>query len=256
MGTGTKIAIGCGIAVLVGGAVVIVGLGAGAYWVKGKAQQFAGDITAKAQEIAKYEKEANRNTFSPPPDGVIAEPRLLKFLDVRKAIYAVYEQHKAEIDELQHRPKDSKQPGLGDVMELGGKLARLTSDIRLAQAKALAGTGMSDREYRYLQQAVYQTAWASQIQKETGQQPAQLMEQALKQAGDATQEAMQRAQQAGVSLPAAPSAEDQKQAGDVMKQLAGNAGGLAVPQANMDLFRKYEADIKQYAMSGLAFLGL
>jgi hypothetical protein len=256
VGTGTKVAIGCGIAVLVVGVVAIVGLGAGAYWVKGKAQQIAGDVTAKAQEIGKYEKEANRNPFNAPSDGVIDESRLVKFLDVRKAIYAVYEEHKSEIEELQHRPKDQKQPSLGDVVEFGGKFARLTTDIRLAQAKALAQAGMSEREYRYIQQAVYQTAWASQIQKETGAQPAQLMEQALKEAGSATQEAMQKAQQAGVPLPATPSAEDQKQSDEMMKQLAGKTGGLAVPQANMDLFRKYEADITKYAMTSLGFLGL
>src|SRR5207302_6416510 len=136
---------GCGIAVLLAGVVAIVGLGAGAYWVKGKAQQYAGDITAKAQEIGKYEQEANRNPFSAPPDGVIDEPRLLKFLDVRKAIYAVYEQHKPEIEEMERRPQDKKQPSLGDVVEFGGKFARLTSDIRLAQAKALAQAGMSER---------------------------------------------------------------------------------------------------------------
>jgi hypothetical protein len=38
--------------------------------------------------------------------------------------------------------------------------------------------------------------------------------------------------------------------------MSAKAEGLRVPQANIDLFHKYEADIKQYAMSGLAFAGL
>ena len=29
-----------------------------------------------------------------------------------------------------------------------------------------------------------------------------------------------------------------------------------MPKANVELFRKYEADIKKYAMHGLAFIGL
>ncbi len=36
-------------------------------------------------------------------------------------------------------------------------------------------------------------------------------------------------------------------------QDAGQA--LEVPRANVELFRKYEADIKKYAMHGLAFVG-
>jgi hypothetical protein len=33
-------------------------------------------------------------------------------------------------------------------------------------------------------------------------------------------------------------------------------GSLAVPRANVELFRKHEADIKKYAMTGLAMIGL
>ena len=42
-----------------------------------------------------------------------------------------------------------------------------------------------------------------------------------------------------------------------MTQLGQGAGkALEVPKANVELFRKYEADIKKYAMHGLAFVGL
>ena len=37
---------------------------------------------------------------------------------------------------------------------------------------------------------------------------------------------------------------------------ASGAEALAVPPANVELFRKHEADIEKYAMHGLAFLGL
>ena len=34
------------------------------------------------------------------------------------------------------------------------------------------------------------------------------------------------------------------------------AKALEVPKANIELFRKHEAEIRQYAMSGLGLLGL
>lgn len=219
MGTGTKVAIGCGIAVLLAGVVVIVGLGAGAYWLKGKAEKVAGNITAKTEEIAKYEKTANANPFTRPPDGVIQEGRLQKFLEVRKQVYAVYEQHRPELEDLEKRTKDKKEASFTDVMEAGTKLASLTADIRLAQLKGLSDLGMNEEEYRFIQMAVYQSAWASAAEKETGRQPS-----------EAVSEAMDEASRA--------------------------AKALDVPKANLDLFRKYEADIKKYAMHGLAFIGL
>jgi hypothetical protein len=257
VGTGAKIAIGCGIVVLAGGVIAIVGLGAGAYWIKGKAEKFAGDIKGKSDEINKYQREANRNPFSTPADGVIDEARFQKFMDVRKGIYAVYEEHKPELDELSQRGKDKKPASLGDVMEVGGKIAHLTSDLRLAQVKGLAQAGMSESEYRFIQGAVYQSLWASQVQKESGLQPADLVEQAMKQASAATQDAMQKAQQAGASLPPGSSAEDiNKKTEETMKQVTAQTTGMRVPQANIDLFRKHEEDIKKYTMGGLGLLGL
>jgi hypothetical protein len=257
VGTGTKIAIGCGIAVLLGGVVVIVGLGAGAYWVKGKAEKYAGDIKAKTDEINKYEKEANRNPFTPPADGVIQEAQLLKFLAVRKQIYAVYQEHKPEFESLSDRTKHKKDLSLSETVEGATMMARLVADIRLVQLKALAAAGMSEPEYRFLQQAVYSSGWASEFQKESGgKQPADMMAETLKQTQTTGLEAIRKAGEAGVPGASLPSEADLQKAGEAMKQMGAGAETLRVPQGNIDLFRKYEADIKQYAMSGLAFAGL
>jgi hypothetical protein len=257
VGTGTKIAIGCGIAVLLGGVVVIVGLGAGAYWVKGKAEKYAGDIKAKTDEINKYEKEANRNPFTPPADGVIQEAQLLKFLAVRKQIYAVYQEHKPEFESLSDRTKHKKDLSLSETVEGATMMARMVADIRLVQLKALAAAGMSEPEYRFLQQAVYSSGWASEFQKESGgKQPADMMAETLKQTQTTGLEAIRKASEAGVSGASLPSEADLQKAGEAMKQMGAGAETLRVPQGNIDLFRKYEADIKQYAMSGLAFAGL
>ena len=55
----------------------------------------------------------------------------------------------------------------------------------------------------------------------------------------------------------AMSEEDARRLEEELKKAGQEAGQtLQVPPENVALFRKYEADIRQYAMSGLAFIGL
>jgi hypothetical protein len=83
---------------------------------------------------------------------------------------------------------------------------------------------------------------------------SQYAQDALKQANEAARQANEAATKSGA--PGALSPEDldklQKQMGDASSGL----GQMDVPQANIELFRKYEADIKKYAMSGLGMIGL
>ena len=197
MGTGAKIAIGCVIAVVIAGIVVIVALGGLAFWAKGKAEQF----TAEQSRITELEKKANANPFTRPADGAISEDRLLKFLDARKRVYAVYEAHKAEIDAL----GEKKQADFGDVR----KGFNLINELRLAKAQGLADVGMSQDEYQFLVEQVYKSMGASEAAKP------------------------------GSDKSASPPALD-----------------VTVPPANIALFRKHEADIKKYAMSGMEWIGL
>jgi hypothetical protein len=81
--------------------------------------------------------------------------------------------------------------------------------------QALAAAGMSEGEYREIQLAVYSSAWASAAESEASRPPA-----------EATPE----------SAKVQPSA-------------------VRVPSANVELFRRHEAEIRKYAMHGLAFLG-
>ena len=161
MGTGAKIAIGCGCLVLLGGAAVVGVVGWGAWWAKGKITEATGgleQIAAKADEISRYEEKANANAYTPPADGVIPEARLVKFLDARKRVYAVYERYEADLRELQktsQKADDKLSPS--DLWSAGGKLAEVFGAIRLEQMKALAELGMSESEYRDIQLAVYKT---------------------------------------------------------------------------------------------------
>ena len=201
MGTGGKIAIGCGIAVLVAGIVAIVALGGMAYWVKGKAEE----LTGEQNRIEELHRKANANRFTPPADGAISEDRLQKFLEVRKRVYAVYEKHKEELDEMGKK----KQGDFGDVR----KGFALINELRLAQAQALADLGMSEDEYRFLVEQIYKSMWASEAARSAAT-PA-----------------------AGASSSPSSAQTD-------------------VPPGNIVLFRKYEADIKKYAMGGLEWIGL
>ena len=212
MGTGAKIAIGCGCVVLLGAAAVIGVLGVGAWWAKGKIEEASvglDKMTAVSEEIERFEKQADANPYTPPADGVIPEVRFLKFMDTRKQVYAVYERYETELRDLQKKADSSTDKlTFSELWSAGGALAEVAGAIRLAQMKALAAAGMSEAEYREIQMAVYQSAWASGAEGESGKLPAE----------------------------AVPEAVD-------------------AARANVELFRRHQADIKKYAMHGLAFLG-
>lgn len=244
MGTGGKIAIGCGIAVLVVGLIVVFTVGAGLFWVKGKAESIAAD----QKQIAELQKEANKNTFVEPSDGVISEPRLVKFIEVRKAVYDVYQRNETVIKGL----KDKKEGDLGDV----SKVFSLMNEIRLAQAKAQAAQGVSDDEYAFLVKQVYKSSWAAQVAQSTG---GKSVSEAAGQAYDQAAEQMRKAADSG----AAKDDESRKALEKGMKDLEKQADEvreaaheLDVPPANVALFKKYEADLKKYAMNGLEWIGL
>jgi hypothetical protein len=265
MGTGAKIAIGCGCLVLLGGAAVVGVVGWGAWWAKGKITEATGgleNIAAKADEINRYEEKANANAYTPPADGVIAEARLVKFLDTRKRVYAVYERYEADLRELQktsQKADDKLSPS--DLWSAGGKLAEVFGAIRLEQMKALAELGMSESEYRDIQLAVYKTAWASDAEKQSGRMPSEAVSESLSEAAKgldaAARAGLETARKEGVPGTQSVSPEDVAKVQEEMTRLGEQAGqALEVPRANLELFRRHEAEIKKYAMHGLAFIGL
>lgn len=268
MSTGGKIALGCGCLALVGLLAAAGACGLLGYWVKGKAAGVASDFdamtkraTAVTDEIERWEKKANENPYTAPADALIAEPRLLKFLEVRKEVHAVYEAHKADLDALQKKsqtPSDKLSPR--DLWNAGGQLAETLGALKLAQAKALAEVGMSEAEYRDIQIAVYKSAWASETERKTGRMPAEALEKSMAEAGRQVEDAMSRgvaeAQKQKVPGAGQLSPEDAKKLGAELAEAGKAAKALEVPKANLELFRKHEAEIRAYAMSGLGFIGL
>ena len=200
--------------------------------------------------------------YTAPADGVIPEDRFVKFLDTRKRVYSVYERYEGDLRELQSKSEsagDKLSPS--DLWSAGGKLAEAFGAIRLEQLKALAELGMSEGEYRDIQIAVYKTAVASDTEKQSGRMPAEAVSESMAEAAKGLDEAaragLEAAQKEGLPGSESLSPEDVKKLQDEMTRLGAEAGkALEVPRANVELFRKYEADIKKYAMHGLAYIGL
>lgn len=241
MSTGAKIAIGCAVAVVLAGIVTLVALGGAVWWAKGKVETVAKQVTGDQEKIQELHEKANAHPFVRPADGVLAEARLLKFLDVRRRVFGIYEKHKDEIEARTNK----EQPDFSDLT----KGLSVVNEVRLAQAQALADAGMSEDEYRFMVETVYKTLVAAQVGG--GQSASQ-----------AARDAMQQTAEALKGLEnAPPEVRDQMKA--MAEQLQGNADAAAqtaesldVPPENLELFKKYEAEIKKYAMGGLELIGL
>jgi hypothetical protein len=257
--TGVKVAIGCAVVAIIGMMVVVVALGGAAWWAKGKVEE----VTGGQDRIEELQQAANKNHFDRPADGLIAEARLQKFLDVRRRVYDVYKKYEKD---LEARGK-KQQADFGDVSAAFGMI----NEIRLVQAQAQADVGMSDDEYRFMVEQIYKTMWASEVAKNTGgksvseaagamyEQAAQAMAKAAEDARRAEQRARSQGNEAAEEA-AEDSQEKVEEGAEALRKQADEARQSAremdVPPANIALFQKYEAQIKQYAMSGLEWIGL
>jgi hypothetical protein len=154
--TGVKIAIGCGVALILGIMVVAAAVFGGAYWLKGKTEEFTGNET----RIEELQKKANANAFDRPADGVIREDRFVRFLDARKRVYATYAKHRGTLEAMNQK----KQGDWGDVTTGFSVI----NELRLAHAQALADVGMSEDEYQFMVEQVYKSAWASEVAGSAG----------------------------------------------------------------------------------------
>ncbi len=257
MNTGAKIAIGCGAAVLLLGGAAVVGMVGLGYWAKGKAEQFVGG----QKRIQELQRKADANPFTRPADGLIREDRLVKFLDVRKQVFAVYEQHKPELDEMSKKHS-------GSLSDVGAGIG-IINELRLAHAQALADQGMSQEEYRFMVEQVYKTMWASEVARQNqGKSVSEVAGEAYEKGAEQMKKAEEEAEEQAASAAPGQSPEQREAAArareqmgkglqDLQKAAQGvrdQAKAMDVPPQNIALFRKYEPDIKKYAMNGLEWL--
>ena len=246
MKTLAKVAIGCGIVLVLAGVATIALVVGGAWWLKGKAEEVI-DNETKVQEM-KRQAEATGPAFTPPADGVIQEARLLKFLEARRRVYAIYEEHKDEFEA-------AKRQETSDVRDVLKGVAWL-NEVRTAQAEAQAAVGMGDAEYRFIAEAVYKTWWAAEVAQQTG---GKSVSEVAEESHDQMAEAMRQAQEQMKDLPPEQREAFEKamrESEQSRVQTRQQLESLQVPKANLDLFRKHEAQIKKYAMGGLELLGL
>jgi hypothetical protein len=175
----------------------------------------------------------------------------LKFLEIRKQVFDVYEKHKVEIEAMSH--KKQGEADFGDVR----KTFAFINEIRLAQAKAQAGVGMNPAEYQFLVAQVYKTAWASEVAKSTGGKTAsEATTEAAEKAADEMEKAAEQSQE---GLPA-DAREAMRERAKELRTQAKEAGEqmrvMDVPPQNLELFKKHESEIRKYAMTGLEWLAL
>lgn len=261
MGTGAKVAIGCGIVVVLVGIAVVVGVvGLGMY---GKSK--LDGLAAEQKVYEELERKADANPFTEPENGVIDEARLVKFIEARKRLFPLYQKYQAEIEGLEKMDKKA-EPELSDIGKAIGAVKGL-AELKKAHLQSLVDVGMSQEEYKYLVQAVYKTMWAAEIEKSTGktlEQNRQAAEDSMKQAARQLEEQAQQPIDPNLPPEAQKALRDaqeqmrqsQRQLEQSAEQVDDQTDGLDVPPANLALFRKYEEDIKKYAMTGLEWVSL
>jgi hypothetical protein len=260
MSTGMKVVLfGCLGIVVVG----VIALGVGGWFVKSWVTEKAEDIEKVGKNIAGSEdseygqriaKVNEQYPFHRPEDNVITEGQLQRFLAARKSIHQVYKKYENEIKQLD---QSSKENPLAALKGFG-----FLNDLRLAQAGALESQRMSKDEYEYLVSSVYST-WLTSEAKEAlgGKTVVEFTNEQLQKSMDQLDQQLQNP-----NLPEDTRKQllemkekTQKQMNEVLQDEGAKRADEAmasIPPQNIELFKKYEAEIKQYGMSGLEFIGL
>lgn len=247
---GAKIALGCGIAAVVAGGAAVIVVGGLAWWGIGKAKEATEGFVADQEGVEKDLAKANANPFTVPPDGVVQEDRLVKFLAVRKRIHdEVYLKHK---DMIEAQAKKEK----ADLSALA-KLPFILSELHAAKARALAAQGMSEQEFNWLFRTVYGNLVLDGMARSgDGTSVAESDRASLR----AMAEQAERAAAAAEANPAlAP--EMKQQLRDAARRAREEADrgvemtkALDVPPANIVLFQKHRDEILKYTMGGLELI--
>jgi hypothetical protein len=243
MGKGAKIAIGCGIVAVLFVIVLAIAAAVGLGWVKHKAESVKGDL----EKTNALQEQTAAMSFTPPSDGVIKEDELVRFLAIRKAVYPIYEAHRAEIEK--HAKEDVA--GVRDAMNAFA----LINKLRNAKLQAQVDQHMGDDEYNFVAHAVYSSAVSEAFRdsmggKSASQVASEAIAQARRDVGNAQAEGNMPAegQQAlATTQQSLDAAEEQARAA---------AAQFDIPPQNLALFKKYESQIKEYSMSGLELIGL
>lgn len=236
-----KISLGCLAASVIALFLLVAGLVGFGYWAKNRVEEFTGG----GPEVEAARKTANAAPFSTPAGNQVSEERLVRFIEVRAAVYSVYEKYREEIESRLAKVKEGKPVDFGDI----STGLTFMGEIQRAETLALAKYGMSEREYAFITGEVYKSMWSDRAEG------AKAME-GVASAAQSAADAIAAAKGEDALPPEAREALAKAREGvaegarDASRQLA----SIRTSPENEALFRKYEADLKKYAMPGLASL--
>ena len=172
---------GCIIALAVVGVIGVLTT-IGIYWVFQKAKDvvegYAGAFGASPEMIEEAKALNNEFPFTAPEDGIITEPQMEKFIEIKNTFADKIKSHADAFKAL----KDKQDNDLSGFKEYSETLS-LLSDIRRDFIDALKEHKMSPKEYRFLSTQVFGAYYGSM-----GQMIAQHNAEASKEISEAINE--------------------------------------------------------------------
>jgi hypothetical protein len=238
-----KVAIGCFAVTIIAMFLGIAGLVGFGYWAKQKVQE----VTGGGPAVEEARKAANAVPFTRPARNLVAEPRLVKFIEIRASVFSVYEKYRGEIESRMAKVKDGKSLDFGDI----STGLTLMGELQKTETLALAKHGMSEDEYAFITGEVYKSMWTDFGGGEASRK-------AIKDAAQAARTAAAAMKAAGAESMPAEARDALAKAGSEItassQQASREIENVGTAPENVVLFKKYEADLKKYAMPGLHLL--
>lgn len=152
-----KLAIGCGLALLL--AIVVAGVGGFVVWNK-YIKPVTGTLTEFAQ-VAEIEKQVrNTSSFTAPETGELSEEMVGRFVKVQEAMQARLgsrmDELKAKYDQIDKVIKsERRQASFTEAMGAMKDLSTIMVEAKRVQVEALNQAGFSVKEYEWIRQQVY-----------------------------------------------------------------------------------------------------
>lgn len=238
-----KVALGCLAVSILAVFLLVAGLVGLGYWAKNKVQE----VTGGGPAVEAARKAANATPFVQPAGNIVAEPRLVKFIEVRASVFSVYEKYRGEIESRVARLKQGKTLDFGDI----STGLTLMGELQKAETLALAKLGMSEDEYAFIAGEVYRSMWTDFGAGEAGKKA---MAEAA-QAAETAASAMTGTGTAGLPPEARAALERAGSEMTVGSEIASREiEKMGTAPENVALFKRYEADLKKYAMPALNLL--
>ena len=238
-----KVAIGCFAVAVIALFLFVAGVIGFGYWAKQKVQE----VTGGGPAVEEARKAANAVPFTRPPGNIVAEPRLVRFIEIRASVFSVYEKYRGEIESRMAKVKEGKSLDFGDI----STGLTLMGELQKAETLALAKHGMSEDEYAFITGEVYKSMWTDFGGGEASKKAIKDASQAAKAAADA----MKAAEAQGMPPEAREAlAKAGSEIAASTQQATRDIENVGTAPENVALFKKYEADLKKYAMPGLHIL--